>query len=188
MSKDAVADLSASRLLLVPLSLLAVGWSSAFRPRASQWMAAGDVARVHQAAVQSAWAFVAAGLVYGGLLWAAMPLLQAGLLGEKYITATALVVPWLAFFTIASVRTVGMSSMLASAGAFKTMYGYSWVALSVSVPALLFAGLRNEVALIVSALAATECVLCAIVWFSGWPKIKHQVARDVDPGRLERRP
>lgn len=172
MSKEAVADLSASRLMLVPLSLLVVGWSSAFRPRASQWLAAGEAAQVHRVALGSAWAFVGAGLAYGGLLLLAMPLLQAGLLGDKYLGASTLVLPWLLFVTTTAVRSVGMSSMLASPAAFRPLFRYGVLALVVAVPCTLAAALTGAVSRVPLALAVAEAFLLVLVWCRGWPQVR----------------
>lgn len=172
MSKDAVADLSASRLLLMPLSLLVVGWSSAFRPRASQWLAGGETDRVHRAAVRSAWAFVAASVAYGALLFAAMPLLRAGLLGDKYGSAALLAVPWLLFFTVAAVRSVGMSAMLASADAFRPLFRYGVMALVLALPCALAAALAGSTPGMPVALAVAEVFLLALIWIRGWPEIR----------------
>lgn len=172
LSKDAVADLSASRLLLVPMSLLVVGWASAFRPLASRWLANEQVRQVNRVALRSALVFVVVGIAYGALLHGLMPLLQAGLLGEKYRSAGQLAPLWLLFFMSTAVRTVGMSAMLASSKAFRTLFHYGWAALAVAVPGVWLACIGGNLAGVLLALLAAELVLLALVWWRGWPAIR----------------
>lgn len=172
ISKDAVADLSASRLLLVPMSLLVVGWSSAFRPRASRWFALGQIQQIDRTAKLSVLAFIGIGLLYGAILYALMPFIQKGLLGEKYRGAGSLVALWLIFFTVTSTRTVGMSAMLASSTAFKIMYRYSWMALAVALPATYAACFAQKKTGVILAIIFAELVLVTIIWSRGWPLIR----------------
>lgn len=172
MSKDAVADLSVSRLLLMPLSLLVVGWASAFRPRASQWLANGRIEQLHTAAMRSACGFVAAGLTYGAALFLTMPLLQSHVLGDKYVNAALLAAPWLLFVVIGMVRSVGMTSMLASPAAFRPLFAYGVLALGVAVLGTLVAGLLGTVWGVPLALSAAEALLLLLIWCLGWPRIR----------------
>ncbi len=172
ISKDAVADLSASRLLLVPLSLLVVGWSAAFRPRAGRWLVAGDVDQIHRVAVRSAVAFALGGIAYGGLLFLLLPLLQQGLLGAKYRSVGSLAPVWLLFFSVTAVRTVGMSAMLTHATAFKTLYHYGWVALAVALAGVWATASRGSLSGVVFALVLAELALLILVWWRGWPAIR----------------
>lgn len=177
MHKEAVAELVASRLLLVPMSLLVVGWASAFRPGASRWLAAGRVDQVHRVALRSASAFVGLALVYGAVLWAVMPFIEFGLLGDKYRSAASLAGLWLIFFTVMSLRTVGMSCMLASPSAFKAMYWYSWLGVAVSLPATILASSAGSISGVVSGLIFAEISIALLIWCRGWPKIRADIER-----------
>lgn len=172
MSKDAVAELSAARLMLVPLSLLVVGWSNAFRPRASRWLAGDEPDRVERVARRSAAALVGVALAYGLLLAIVLPLLQEHVLGRNYAGLAGLMALWLAFFAVSAVRNVGMSSMLASRHAFRPLFVYGLLALAVAIPGTLLAGLVGSRGGVLVALTMAEAALAAIIWLRGWPALR----------------
>jgi len=177
ISHEAVADLSASRLLLVPLSFLAVGWASAFRPRATSLFANGQVAQVHRMAMRSAIGFLAVGAIYGGCLYLAMPLLQSAVLGPKYTGLGWMVVSWLVLFIVMAVRGVGMTCMLTHPSGFRSLYVYGCVALIVAVPAVVMAGLAGSLPCVVAGLSLSELVLAGLIWGHGWPALRRIGAR-----------
>ncbi|MBL8376623.1 MAG: hypothetical protein JNM79_02005 [Burkholderiales bacterium] len=169
--KAAVADLSAARLLLVPLTLIVAGWSSAFRPRASAMLAASQRAQLTSLVLRSVTAVGAIVVCYGLVLWLALPVLELQLLGAKYIGLGPVVLAWMVFFGIMSVRMVGMAAMMSSKSAFKSLFFYGLVALAVAVPGVLLAARSDSLAMVVLALAAAEGVLAALIWLVGWPGV-----------------
>lgn len=172
LGKEAVADMSAARLVLVPLTLLMTGWSMTFRPRAAAWLAHGQADRLHRGAVISAWALAGASLAYGAAIWLGWrPLLQP-LLGPEYAGLEPLLALWLVFFTLANLRGVGMSAMLASPGAFRTLffYGLATTLLAAAGVAIALAG--REVHTVLWALIVAEATLVALIWARGWPAIR----------------
>ena len=174
MSQAAVAELSAARLLGVPLSLVMAGWSSAFRPRAGQWLATGQADKVHRLALRSVLGFLAIGLVYAVLLWLALPIVEKHVLGAKYHESIALIWPWLVLATANNVRGVGQVAMLACKTSFKVLFAYGFVALAVALPAVAVASAMGTQIGVLGALIAAELVLAALVWQLGWPQIRAQ--------------
>ena len=168
----AVADVSASRLLLVPISLLVIGWTSVFRPRASRLFAEGDTSAINRMARSAVAAFTAIAVLYGMVLITSLPLLDKWLLGDKYSGLLPLIFSWIAFFTVTSVRTIGMSAMLASKDSFKPLFHYGWLTLLVAVPCVYAACLSGQPYLVIVALTIAETTLAAMIWFRGWPRIQ----------------
>lgn len=172
LGKESVADLSAARLLLVPLTLLMTGWSMSFRPRAAQWLAEGSTHRLQRVVVVSARALVGVSSIYGLALWLGwMPLVQP-LLGPGYAGIEPLLVAWLVFYTVANVRGVGMSAMLASPDAFRTLFLYGVVATLTAAVGVIAALAAGAVPGVLAALVAAECVLAILIWSHGWPAIR----------------
>lgn len=174
MSQAAVAELSAARLLGVPLSLVMAGWSSAFRARAGQWLVAGQAAMVHRLAVRSVGGFLAIGLMYAFLLWLALPLVEEYVLGAKYQESIVLIWPWLILATANNLRGVGQVAMLACKTSFKMLFVYGCVALAVALPAVAFASALGSQVGVLGALISAELVLAGLIWQLGWPQIRDQ--------------
>lgn len=172
MGKESVADVSAARLLIVPISLLVTGWASAFRPRGSRLLAAHRIGEIDRAIRYSALAFVAVGVVYGGALALAYPHIVSRLLGEKYGNLELLVACWLVFFTVTAVRSVGMSAMLSSKASFKPLFLFGAVTLVIAAVLCSIAAAAGSEANVVAGLAAAEIFLGCVIWFKGWPAIK----------------
>lgn len=175
MSQTAVAELSAARLLAVPLSLVMAGWSSAFRPRAGQLLAAGQTDMVHRLAVRSVGGFALIGLTYAFCLWLAMPLVEDYVLGAKYQESVVLIWPWLILATANNLRGVGQVAMLACKTSFKTLFVYGCVALAVALPAVALSSAAGSQVGVLGALIFAELVLAGLIWQLGWPQIRHQI-------------
>ena len=171
MGASAVADLTAARLLLVPLSMAFVAWANIFRPRAARWVAAGKTDVLDTYVQKSLLAVVALVAAYAFLLFALYPFLQPLVLGEKYAQLEPLVAAWLAFFTLNGVRSVGMACMLTADRGYRAMYYYGWVAFAVCFPGVLVAGIFGNTIAVVAALCAAELVLAALIWLRGWPRM-----------------
>ncbi len=173
--KAIVADIAAARLLLIPLSLLVVGWSSVFRPRASYLLSENRVAEIDRFLALSVIAFVVVGLTFGTMLLGAMPFIEAWVLGEKYHGLQPLLIAWTTYFIVASVRTIGMSAMLASAAAFRPLFYYGLLALGVAVPGVFLASRYGSASTVILSLTLAESLLAGFIWFRGWPRIRNTV-------------
>jgi O-antigen/teichoic acid export membrane protein len=105
----ASADLNASRLLLMPISLSVLAWSRVARPIVSRLFAARDWRRLDR----MAWASVAGieliTLAYVVMLWLMLPWLQDHVLGAKYHGLEPLVLAWGGYFAINAARWIGSS-------------------------------------------------------------------------------
>lgn len=174
--EDSVAEISAARLLLVPISLLVIGWSSVFRPRVSQLLATQQTHAIDRTIQLSAIAFTGISAAYGAAIVFAMPFIDTWLLENRYGDLSPLVIAWTTLFCVTAIRTVGMSAMLASKEAFRPLFFYGCVALLLAIPSVFVACKASSDAMVIYALAATEAVLASIIWFWGWPRIKNSAS------------
>lgn len=180
MARNTVADLAASRLLLVPISLVVVGWSSSFRPRASKLFAQGDIPQIDKLLRASVLVAALIYLLYGFLLWLSTPLMISQVFSAKYAGLESLIVAWGAFFFVNAVRCMGMSAVLSSKDGFRPLYLSGWMALLIAAPLIVAACFKGMVAGVVWAMVAAECVLASVIWGRLWPCIR--IARQAEPG------
>lgn len=116
----ASADLNASRLLLMPISLSVLAWSRVARPMVSRLFAARDWKHLDRLAWASVAGIEIVTIVYVIALWLALPWLQAHVLGAKYHGLEPMVLAWGGYFAINAARWIG-SSWLASNDQYKLL-------------------------------------------------------------------
>jgi O-antigen/teichoic acid export membrane protein len=178
----AVADVSAARLFLVPVSLLVTGWSNVFRPRASRLLADRKVRELESMAYRSAGLLIVVTISLGLLVVLLLPTFERRF-ASQYIGLMPIVVAWTAYFCVQTVRGVGMSAMLASQSGFKPLHTFGWISLAATVPAVLAACAAKSSSSVVAALAVGEFVLLALIGCLGWPAIKTTLERKAEPPR-----
>jgi len=116
----ASADLNASRLLLMPISLSVLAWSRVARPMVSRLFAARDWKHLDRLAWASVAGIEIVTIVYVIALWLALPWLQAHVLGAKYHGLEPMVLAWGGYFAINAARWIG-SSWLTSNDQYKLL-------------------------------------------------------------------
>lgn len=118
---EAAAEVSASRLLLVPVGLMVVAWSRVARPLAGRLIHARDWRSLNRLSLASLGGIEALSLVYMLMLVLALPWLQAHVLGAKYQGINTLVMAWGAYFLVSVARTIA-TTWLVSIGAFRQLF------------------------------------------------------------------
>jgi len=116
----ASADLNASRLLLMPISLSVLAWSRVARPIVSRLFAARDWKHLDRLAWASVAGIEIVTIAYVIALWLALPWLQAHVLGAKYHGLEPMVLAWGGYFAINAARWIG-SSWLTSNDQYKLL-------------------------------------------------------------------
>lgn len=116
----ASADLNASRLLLMPISLSVLAWSRVARPIVSRLFAARDWKHLDRLAWASVAAIEIVTIAYVVVLWLMLPWLQAHVLGSKYHGLEPMVLAWGGYFAINAARWIG-SSWLTSNDQYKLL-------------------------------------------------------------------
>jgi len=118
---EAAAEVSASRLLLVPVGLMVVAWSRVARPLAGRLIHDRDWRALNRLSLSSLGGIEALSLGYIGLLLLALPWLQAHVLGAKYQGVNHLVLAWGVYFLVSVARTIA-TTWLVSIGAFRQLF------------------------------------------------------------------
>jgi O-antigen/teichoic acid export membrane protein len=172
----AVADVSAARLFLVPVSLLVTGWANVFRPRASRLLADRKVSELESMAHRSAALLVCITVGLGLVVTLLLPTFERHF-AAQYAGLMPIVIAWTIYFCVQTVRGVGMSAMLASQSGYKPLHTYGWISLAATAPAVLAACMATSSPAVVSALTVGELVLLTLIGTRGWPEIKATVAR-----------
>ncbi|MEI2414839.1 hypothetical protein V8Z80_01510 [Orrella sp. JC864] len=165
LGAEAAADLNASRLLLMPISLSVVAWSRVARPVMGAQIAAGDGAALRRLLWASVLGIELLTLAYVLALWAALPWLQHHVLGPRYANVGPLVLVWGAYFAIYAARWVGTALMM-GADRYRYMLGVAVTSFLFMLVALLLIPRYGTLGAIM-ALAAVECLSLALVWLAG---------------------
>lgn len=154
----AVADISASRLFLVPIALSLTAWSNTMRPRISKMMANKDVQGVRKLTYRYAIAGELALIFYIAVVVIFYGELER-VLGVKYHGLLPPVCMWAVFFAFNIQRSVFMATLMASASGYRTLHHMSWSILVIVIPGLLFFSDRGIVWVI--------AILCVAELLSG---------------------
>jgi O-antigen/teichoic acid export membrane protein len=159
----AAAELNASRLLLVPVSLSVVAWSRVARPMVGRVLASDDRATLRRLVAGSAAGLVMVAAGYSAVVLAGLPWIEEHVLGAGYDDLGGVVLAWAAYFLLYSLRFVGTSLLLSldSYRALLTSAVVSLVLLAVALPLLL---LVVGTAGAVLALALVELLTGLLVW------------------------
>lgn len=96
----AVADVSAARLLLMPMMLVQVGWGKIAIPHGSRLREEGQIQRFFREQILSSLFFLVVVAIYVVLLLVFSGVLQDYLLSEKYSNSFRYVVTWGAIFVV----------------------------------------------------------------------------------------
>lgn len=175
----AAADISAARLLLMPLGMSFVAWTNVFRPRISRLFHEGSVPTVEKIAYQS---MTGLSLLVGGysaVLLFLYPFLSRYIVGPSYSGLAPLVAGWGAYFLINGIRIVGTSCMLGKEDGYRILYYYGLFGFIASIPLSLFFTKAIGIMGVLTGLLAAEAVLAYLIWRYGWPKIKMEPASSV---------
>ncbi|HZS80259.1 MAG TPA: hypothetical protein VFA14_02355 [Herbaspirillum sp.] len=130
----AAAELHASRLLLMPVSLSALAWSRVARPMVSRLFAARDWKHLDRLAWTSLAGMEIITVLYIIALWLMLPWLGMHVLGAKYQGLEPMVLGWGGYFVIHAARWIG-SSLLISKDQYRLLLGSGIIGLIVMLVA-----------------------------------------------------
>ncbi|WP_343583507.1 hypothetical protein [Herbaspirillum sp.] len=175
----ASAELNASRLLLMPISLSVMAWSRIARPMASRLFAARDWKHLDRLAWISVAGVEAVTLLYVGVLWLALPWLETHVLGAKYQGVEPMVLAWGAYFAINAARWIG-SSWLTSNDQYRLLLISGIACLAVMlVSAALFIPRYGAWGAIL-ALIVVEVFDFILIWAVFLPRTRRQANRNAN--------
>ena len=168
---SAIADLNASRLLLMPIPLAVAAWSRVARPEASRLMAAQNWAGLRKLTLLSIGAIELVVLAYVLVLLLALPWLEEYVIGSKYSGLDPLVMLWGGYFAVNAARWVG-TSWLSSGGAFRSMFILGSVTLALVIGITSFSIPHWGSAGAILALIAVELFELTVVWKFILPRLQ----------------
>ncbi len=177
----ASADLNASRLLLMPISLSVLAWSRVARPHTVRLLAE----RRREALDRYAWGSVLGiellTFAYVGVLLAMLPWLQHHLLGAKYSGVEPLVLAWGVYFALNGARWIG-SSLLTSGDRYRMLLVSGIFCLFVMIGATSFAVPRWGAWGAVAALSLVELLDLLLIWAILLPRVRREHFGDIAQG------
>jgi len=169
----ALADLNAARLLLIPISIVAMAWGRVARPTLGRSIVAQDWVGLRRWIAGSTVAMEVFALTYVALLLWGFPWLSTNLFGEKYHHIAGLLLLWGVYFAVNCARNVGTTTLI-SFGAYRVLF---WQGLS-SVPVLVvgcwFAIPRYGVMGALVAMILVEVCELVVNWFFLLPRAMRQ--------------
>lgn len=169
------AELNASRLLLMPVSLCVIAWAKVGGPALSRTLQAQDVMRLRRILGASAIGLTVLALGYLAVVSLALPLLEKYVLGPDYAGVDTLVLLWGLYFWGYAMHWL-WTAFLMAADRYRELLGVSVLALIVlvvSLPLLLmwYGTTGAVVALIIVEVATVAAQLrLAWPWLTGKPK------------------
>lgn len=166
---EAVADINAARLFMMPFVVGITGWSNLVRPYISGWAARGQQHQIKRLSIKS----IAYGLcvlaAFIGFIWLLYPRLEP-ILNNQYRGLLGLVLLWGIYFAVSLTRTVLMASLMTDEAGYKALQGVSWYALVVSLTGLWFLTPygTNWVVLVLVAVEVVQLVMIGRVAIKRW--------------------
>jgi O-antigen/teichoic acid export membrane protein len=121
ISSSATADLSATRLWLMPIPLIVTALSRMARPHASRYIAENNWQALNRLTLYVVAAVELMIVVFVTALYMAYPWLSKHISGKDYGDLQSLIVWWGIYFALYSARWIG-TSWLTSGGAFRTLF------------------------------------------------------------------
>ncbi|MFZ6751873.1 lipopolysaccharide biosynthesis protein [Undibacterium sp. Dicai25W] len=168
---SAIADLNASRLLLMPIPLAVAAWSRVARPEAGRLIASQNWSRLKKLTLFSIAGIELVVLAYVGFLILTLPLLETYVIGSKYHGLDPLIMLWGIYFAVNAVRWIG-TSWLMSGGAFRSMFFLGTVTLILVVGITSFSIPYWGSAGAIFALIFVEIFETVVVWKFIFPRLQ----------------
>ena len=175
----ATADIVAARLFVAPLGMAYLAWGNVFRPRASHWLAAGQIATVTRVSYSAVVGITGGVALYLGALVLAYPFLEHHILGAKYQGLVQDVVWWGAFFLASGVAGT-CTGVLLALGRFRDTFLAATAGCLVSVPLMFVLGASMGKSGILLGLTIGEITAAAWLFFAMRGGLKNLSAAKVE--------
>jgi O-antigen/teichoic acid export membrane protein len=160
----AAAQISAARLLTMPLSLVWSSYANILRPSASRLLDAPEAGReIALLARRSVFLVLVMSGGYAAVLAVTLPLLDSLLFAGKFEGLSSLTWLWLAYFSLTGMTTIA-ASVLRSALEFRSIFAIQATCAAIAVLAS-FAGLAfGTSAAFIQVLIGVELLLAILLW------------------------
>lgn len=162
---DEAAEISAGRLLGMPLALLWASYSNVLRPNASRLLVDGSYAEARKLAWRSVLLVLGLSLAYALFIFALIPLIEPSLFGGRFPTLRLFSMWWTAYFTLTGVSTVAVS-FLRSALQFQRIFHRQVINCVVAVAILTVSMYFSAAESLVVAMSVVEAISAVLFWRS----------------------
>jgi len=159
----AVADISAARLFLTPVSFAVLAWSRLFMPRAGALLSVNDSATVLRLTRRGALELIGLLVLYSSFVAFFFGLGGARLLPAKYSSVSTLVAIWGAYFVSNLIRGAATTALMAHAAFRVLLVDTLWAAL-LSLPLMIGLGYLVGATGVVYGMVVGELVLAVLLW------------------------
>jgi O-antigen/teichoic acid export membrane protein len=129
---SSVADISAARLLSVPIMLVGTAWSNMMRPALSGWHAQGRHQDINMAVRRASMLFAAGSALVGFILYFSGPLLGL-LLGEKYAHLQDLALWWSLYAGAACIKGAHAATLMINGEGYRSLSRIAMITLLAMV-------------------------------------------------------
>lgn len=164
----AVAEVSAARLLLMPMMLVQAGWSKIAIPHGARLREEGQIRRFFKEQVLTSMLYLLCVVLYTGLLLTFSGVLQQFLLSDKYANSFHFIAAWGTIFAVGFLA-VNASYGLQVMMKFDILTKVSFLVMLVTVGSSVFFIRAYGIAGGLAALILGETLLAIVLWFCfGW--------------------
>lgn len=153
---EAVAEMNAARLFMVPFLFSVQAWSNLLRPKFAAWFMIQQHQRMQSVSIKFAVIGVTLIFAYTGAVVAGYPWL-ASLAGQKYSGILSMIIAWAVVYTLGTVRAAFAPNLMVDETGYKILSRNNAISLVVFIPAMMFAS-KSEPILIIGALGLIEAI------------------------------
>lgn len=173
INTQAVADINAARLFLMPISLGITAWLNLYRPRIVKYNAAKNNASVKMITKSSSLFVLIALPLYVLVVYLLYPSLSQ-LMGGKYHDIMGLIFLWSVYFLFCSLRTIVMALLMTSSDGYRSVTTVGYITSFISI-ILFFLFSKMGTEYVVSILAFIELIQLVFL-------LKKKKSRDIAYG------
>jgi O-antigen/teichoic acid export membrane protein len=172
LGSAALADVNASRLLLIPISMLGMAWSKVAFPVFGQMIAEKNWLQLKQFIIKSTLILEIFTVLYMTILFLFLPWFSVNVLSDKYQNISDLIILWGIYFFVNVARNVS-GTLLFSFGIYRTLFwqGVSMLPILFICCLVLMPNLGAKGA--VCAMIIVEILEFLINWIYLLPRAKH---------------
>jgi O-antigen/teichoic acid export membrane protein len=161
-TKSDVADLSASRLLTVPIALVGTAWSNMARPLVSRWAHEGQQSRLDAVIRQSLLIALLLTVGLGVLLWAFSDFIPR-LFGEKYAALLTMSLLWTAYTGATFIKGIFGATLMTSDTGYRRLSRIAAINMVAMFVVMALAGWSGRAEAIIVALTVLEGLQIALM-------------------------
>jgi O-antigen/teichoic acid export membrane protein len=131
---ESVAEISISRVIIMPIGLITVAWSNAYRAKIGYLLHKGNFRSLRKIIRLSTICYLILTFIFGVLIYFYYNTLEL-FLSQKYSGLKCCVLGWLLYSLINFIRTVYGAVLLCDSNGYKYVHHITWLAFLVSIPA-----------------------------------------------------